>query len=318
MKLASVLSKALPAGKFWTDAWSLVEGCTPVSPGCAHCWLEGIYGRNLPNRPKDVVDPHSGCWTGKVVCREDRLVLPYKSKKPRVYAIWSDFFHGSVPDWFREKAFAVMALSVQHHFIIVTKRAEKAAKFLSRLDKDCVADQVGQLPFLLTDPDSAHSFVTFKMDTPLPNVTVLVTMEDQLRADERTPYAIEMAAAGWRVGVLCEPLLGPVQIRQDWGHLGANGPLDAFSWLIAGGESGLSSRSTHPAWLRSLRDQAQAASVPFFFKSWGRMMPAEQTSSGTHGKKRRNIYHGLSYENTASYPTSKNRLDGREWLEVPE
>ncbi|MHB9026954.1 MAG: hypothetical protein ACYC7E_22695, partial [Armatimonadota bacterium] len=25
-------------GMYWDRAWSLVEGCTHCSPGCAHCW----------------------------------------------------------------------------------------------------------------------------------------------------------------------------------------------------------------------------------------------------------------------------------------
>jgi hypothetical protein len=29
----------------------------------------------------------------------------------------------------------------------------------------------------------------------------------------------------------------------------------------------------HPDWARSLRDQCQAADVPFFFKQWGEWMP---------------------------------------------
>jgi protein gp37 len=43
-------------------------------------------------------------------------------------------------------------------------------------------------------------------------------------------------------------------------------PID---WVIVGGESGHGARPMHPEWVRSIRDQCQAAGVPFFFKQWG-------------------------------------------------
>ena len=33
----------------------------------------------------------------------------------------------------------------------------------------------------------------------------------------------------------------------------------------------------HPAWARDLRDQCQAAGVPFFFKQWGEWLPVGPT-----------------------------------------
>lgn len=42
-----------------------------------------------------------------------------------------------------------------------------------------------------------------------------------------------------------------------------------IDWVICGGESGHNARPMNPAWVRSLRDQCQAASVPFHFKQWG-------------------------------------------------
>ena len=39
--------------------------------------------------------------------------------------------------------------------------------------------------------------------------------------------------------------------------------------MIAGGESGPGARSLEKAWVVSIRDQCQAAGVPFFFKQWG-------------------------------------------------
>lgn len=50
------------------------------------------------------------------------------------------------------------------------------------------------------------------------------------------------------------------------GQPGYYRPLD---WVVAGGESGPGARPMHPRWARDLRDQCQAAEVPFFFKQWG-------------------------------------------------
>ena len=76
-----------------------------------------------------------------------------------------------------------------------------------------------------------------------------------------------------------EPLLGPMP----------NINLDGIHWVIVGGESGPGARRMEPAWVRDIRDQCIAASVPFFFKQW----------SGIHPKK-------LGRE-----------LDGRVWDEMP-
>lgn len=46
-------------------------------------------------------------------------------------------------------------------------------------------------------------------------------------------------------------------------------------WVVAGGESGPKARPMHPDWARSLRDQCQAAGVPFIFKQWGEWAPQE-------------------------------------------
>ena len=49
-------------------------------------------------------------------------------------------------------------------------------------------------------------------------------------------------------------------------------PID---WIIVGGESGPGARPMHPEWARSLRDQCEAAGVPFLFKQWGEWRPME-------------------------------------------
>jgi protein gp37 len=60
---------------------------------------------------------------------------------------------------------------------------------------------------------------------------------------------------------------------QDW-EVGYRTP--ALDWIIAGGESGPKARPSHPSWARSLRDECEAAGVPFFFKQWGEWLPYTQ------------------------------------------
>jgi len=56
----------------------------------------------------------------------------------------------------------------------------------------------------------------------------------------------------------CEPLLGPLRLD-----------LHGIDWVIVGGESGARARPIDPQWVRQIREQCQAAGVPFFFKQWG-------------------------------------------------
>jgi protein gp37 len=108
---------------------------------------------------------------------------------------------------------------------------------------------------------------------PLPNVWLGVSVEDQARADERIPLLLQTPAAVRFLS--CEPLLGPVDLKRVWVLAFADAagePMrlsESLHWCIAGGESGPGARPMHPDWVRSLRDQCQAAGVAFFFKQEG-------------------------------------------------
>lgn len=56
-----------------------------------------------------------------------------------------------------------------------------------------------------------------------------------------------------------EPLIGPIEKLN----------LLDINWVIVGGESGPGSRPINVEWVRSIRDECIANSVPFFFKQWG-------------------------------------------------
>jgi protein gp37 len=90
----------------------------------------------------------------------------------------------------------------------------------------------------------------------------------------------------------------------------------AIDWVICGGESGPQARPMHPNWARSLRDECDAASVPFLFKQWGEWAPnitGTITSSDGIVKPMRD--HGEMIK--VGKHKAGRLLDGREWSEFP-
>lgn len=148
---------------------------------------------------------------------------------------------------------------------------------------------------------------------PLPNLWLGVSVENQRFADERIPLLVKTPAAIRFLS--CEPMLEAVNIRghlldftSNPGRCAACGHGHGFTrcpnygsiaktrtayqggqvtcsefkrsefgihLVIAGGESGPRARPMHPEWATSLRDQCDAAAVPFFFKQWGEWAPGE-------------------------------------------
>lgn len=97
----------------------------------------------------------------------------------------------------------------------------------------------------------------------------------------------------------------------------------AIDWVIVGGESGPNARPLPHDWVRLIRDQCQAAAVPFFFKQWGEWMPRNQLSL-----KRQSEVSDIVVANDRpirgdqAWRVGKKfagrLLDGREWNELPE
>lgn len=129
-----------------------------------------------------------------------------------------------------------------------------------------------------------------------------VTAGCQEAADARIPVLLQVRAAGARV-VSVEPMTGPVTLFEpdttDPGELSGPGVVSegapdretgewsgatysGIDWVIAGGESGLKARPSHPDWFRALRDQCVAAAVPFFFKQHGEFAEVNPTEA-QHG-----------------------------------
>ena len=244
MKLAEILHKELREGKFWTHSRTLVDGCTKVSPGCKNCWSEA-----LAQRFGNHVGTYDKGFNGCVIEHPERLadILPKSEKrKPRVWTYWNDLFHESVSDELRNQLFTLITQSKDFH-IICTKRPFVALKYL------------------------APKYLTDKLAKP--NVIILVSMEDQKRANERLPWLAQISTFGWKVGALCEPMLTPIDLTGEWGaYLSGNGPIrkqwiDCLSWIVCGPENGSGKRYYDAQWAMRLQAQAQRANIPFFYKA---------------------------------------------------
>lgn len=273
----------------WTDAtWNPVTGCTRVSPGCEHCYIDWappfrIAGRHFVDS-SGTRSNAIGSTTG-VALHPERVDQPLRWKKPRRIFVnsMSDLFHEDVPDALIVDVFAVMARAARHTFQVLTKRH---ARMRSLLNSQPFRAAVLAL-YAARWGDAGADAVTW----PLLNVWVGVTVEDQERADLRIRALMETRAAVRFLS--CEPMLGPVDLtpchcragstlgcaRHNFGSL-TNTQLNsrdmhvpAIDWVICGGESGPGARPMHPEWARSLRDQCSAAGVPFLFKQWGDWQP---------------------------------------------
>ncbi|ETX26592.1 DUF5131 family protein [Roseivivax isoporae] len=334
----------------WTErTWNPIAGCSVVSPGCTNCYAMRMAHRlaanpSTPHYAGTTEMSRGGpVWTGKIgVAREIVLMEPLRRRKPTTYFVnsMSDLFHEAVPDEVIDRVFAVMALSPQHKFQVLTKRAERMREYLT--------SGLGPI-FRIFDATEKLGGSPEELEIPLPNVWLGVSAEDQRRADERVPHLLATPAAVRFVSA--EPLLGPVDLHQwlhpsgaagqcvsidgDWCHEPGTCSCcrRGLDWVIAGGESGPGARPMHPDWARSLRDQCTAAGVPFFFKQWGRWKP------GATRERRPEWAPGKLYETTTLWGdpgwiaaqdhhwsylledlgkrAAGRQLDGRTWDEVP-
>jgi protein gp37 len=141
----------------------------------------------------------------------------------------SDLFHEDVPDAFIAQIFAVMAQAHQHTFQVLTKRAERLARWHARN----------------------------RSAWWLPNIWLGVSVEDRRYGLARIPHLRQVHAAVRFLSV--EPLLEELGVLD----------LEGIDWVIVGGESGHGARPMRPEWAVSVRDQCVASGVPFFFKQWG-------------------------------------------------
>jgi protein gp37 len=208
-------------------------------------------------------------WQGPIVdhtgrqlweCANCGFYAPYDPVKPLCSQGLEDACScSSSPDFVplgmasvRKRLFGLIDATPNLDWLLVTKRPENILRMWPGCDVSAVPDK----PL-----DTYHHYPQRS------NVWLLTSVSDQESADKFVPELLKCRDLVPVLGLSIEPLLGPVNLSVGLHQIDAR---DNVDWVIVGGESGRNARPMHPDWARSIRDQCQAAGVPFFFKQWGK------------------------------------------------
>lgn len=194
-------------------------------------------------------------------------------RRPRVFcASLADWLDDEVPVAWLVRLLELIQLTPEMDWLLLTKRPQNWERRMEAAWKEsptCLAKK--WLAALRGGGKPPH------------NIWLGTTVENQAWADARVPLLLNIPAVVRFLS--CEPLLGPVDLRDVRCMDALKGvhiypesdPLGKIDWVICGGESGPGARPMHPDWARGLRDQCVESNVAFFFKQWGEFRPASPT-----------------------------------------
>jgi len=236
------------------EVYNPVSGCTKISPGCANCYAE-TFLRRFPNSPS--YSPSFLPGEALITLHPDRLDKPLHWRDPRCVFVnsVSDLFHEEVPFEFVDKVFAIMAMTPQHQYIILTKRPERMAEYINYF----MLRQWRSWPFRRLAKETL-----ILADWPFGNVWIGTSIENQYWMKQRGGIMKEI---DWPNKLASfEPLLGPID---------PTGYEKTFQWFVIGGESGPGARPMHPQWASNLWYHL-IPHAPGFWKQWGQWRPWER------------------------------------------
>ena len=312
----------------WADStWNPIRGtkgnwsCVKVSEGCAHCYAERFNVRQ--GGPEYTV----GADTLRLDLKS--MEIPLRWKRPRRIFVGSmtDLFEERVPDEWIGQVFGIMlATRDSHTYQILTKRAERLHGFISKysspggplhpwpllnvwlgvsVENQARADE--RIPWLLQTPAAVRFLSVEPLLTgvdlsrwlpiaPRGNQWQRVKVESAY--GEQRPRISWVITGGESGGPPERALVKRTCACGDWqeDHVDGRGACRMPDDINHGYRpcktfrpAGFDLKHEAVEWLRSLRDQCQAAGVAFFHK-----------------------------QNGGPTPKSGGRLlDGKEWSEFP-
>jgi len=247
--------------EYLTHTWNpIAMRCTLISDGCRNCWHLAMAKRLAANINIDM-KMRIAYAGGSPFLNKKELEVPLHLKKPSRIGVqfMGDLWHEKIDHFQIAQVWNIARQCQKHTFFFLTKRPDRLKAWT------LVKSEVAQ----------AH-LPPIKGDIWPDNCWLGVSVEDQKTANKNIPILLQIPAAKRFISV--EPMLGPVDLKLmgpgNFSNLKSCYG-EGIHWVIAGGETGPHARPLHPDWVRSLRDQCQAAGVPFFFKGWGEWAPCD-------------------------------------------
>jgi protein gp37 len=311
----------------WTDAtWNPVTGCVKVSQGCKNCYAK----RDWPRLAGNKATIYAGRKFEDVRCHPERLKVPLLWARPRCIFVnsMSDLFQEDVPFEFIDHVFGVMSVCGQHTFQVLTKRPERALAYLTGDPpaRHAAWHMCAVAQLLENDCATLEGSIEVHARNVVPgfpprNVWIGTSVEDQATADARIPLLMQIPAAVRFLSV--EPLLEAVDLAAYvWSRHMDEGVIERLHWIIVGGESGPRARPMASEWVRTLRDQAFAFGIPFFFKQWGEWVALDQAEALFASTSAHHVHVGAEGREEPVYRVGKKRagrmLDGRTHDAMPD
>jgi protein gp37 len=305
----------------WADnTWNPWQGCHRVSSGCDNCYMhrEKLFHKQDP--------------TIVIRSKDKTFYSPLKWNEPaRVFVCsWSDFFIEEADSW-RIEAWEIIRKQKHLMFIIPTKRPERILDCLpkgwddgwpnvclmvSTEDQEAADKRISQLRKIpaayrgisaepLLGPIDFNRWISDKIKCSHCGQAVSMGNLTELLYHKDIPHEPLKNESSQALNIINPPPKSKC--------------INSIDWIIVGGESGPHARAIYPDWARQIRDDCQAAGLPFFFKQWGEWVDFFDAPIAPDNFKGQTIYYKEDHIKLyrLGKKTAGRLLDGREWNETP-
>ncbi len=205
--------------------WNPWHGCHKLSEGCRNCYVYRIDSRH--ERDASIVTKNKNFSLPVSKNRKGEYKYPAGTEFFTCFS--SDFFVEDADPW-RGEAWDIIKERSDCRFFFITKRIDRF--------ESCIPSDWGD---------------------GWDHVSIFVTCENQRMTDYRMPIYLSLPIK--TKGVICEPLLGQVDIER---YL-----TEDITSVTVGGESGECARICDFEWVLDIRSQCIRRGVNFNFKQTG-------------------------------------------------